>query len=166
MKLIGEEKEAYEKPEEVKLAESLAPKRPPVMCPPGCPPHRGGSYRAALDALRDLKLGRYSVPIHGDIGCYALSLLPPLEAIWTEYVMGASISLANGQSIAMGKKIIATIGDSTFFHNGIQPLVDAVYKNLNVLVMILDNRTTAMTGHQPPHPPGTAGAKRAGSSTR
>ncbi|WP_394335158.1 indolepyruvate ferredoxin oxidoreductase subunit alpha [Thermococcus celer] len=154
LKLIGEEKEAYEKPEEVKLAESLAPKRPPVMCP-GCP-HRG-SYRAALDALRDLKLGRYSVPIHGDIGCYALSLLPPLEAIWTEYVMGASISLANGQSIAMGKKIIATIGDSTFFHNGIQPLVDAVYKNLNVLVMILDNRTTAMTGHQP-HP-GTGGSE-------
>ncbi|AFL94884.1 indolepyruvate ferredoxin oxidoreductase, alpha subunit 1 [Thermococcus cleftensis] len=152
--LIGESEETYEKPEEVKLAESLAPKRPPVMCP-GCP-HRG-SYRAALDALRDLKLGRYSVPIHGDIGCYALSLLPPLEAIWTEFVMGASISLANGQSVVMDKKIIATIGDSTFFHNGIQPLIDAVYKNLNVLVMILDNRTTAMTGHQP-HP-GTGGSE-------
>ncbi|WP_297064869.1 indolepyruvate ferredoxin oxidoreductase subunit alpha [Thermococcus sp.] len=154
LRLIGEEGETYEKPEEVKYAESLAPKRPPVMCP-GCP-HRG-SYRAALDALRDLKLGRYSVPIHGDIGCYALSLLPPLEAIWTEYVMGASISLANGQSVVMDKKIIATIGDSTFFHNGIQPLIDAVYKNLNVLVMILDNRTTAMTGHQP-HP-GTGGSE-------
>ncbi len=152
--LIGKEGEEYTKPEEVAYAESLAPKRPPVMCP-GCP-HRG-SYRAALDALRDLKLGRYSVPIHGDIGCYALSLLPPLEAIWTEYVMGASISLANGQSVVMNKKIIATIGDSTFFHNGIQPLVDAVYKNLNVLVMILDNRTTAMTGHQP-HP-GTGGSE-------
>ncbi len=152
--LIGEEGEEYTKPEEVAHAESLAPKRPPVMCP-GCP-HRG-SYRAALDALRDLKLGRYKVPIHGDIGCYALSLLPPLEAIWTEYVMGASISLANGQSVVMDKKIIATIGDSTFFHNGIQPLVDAVYKNLNVLVMILDNRTTAMTGHQP-HP-GTGGSE-------
>jgi len=154
LRLIGGEGETYEKPEEVKLAESLAPKRPPVMCP-GCP-HRG-SYRAVLDALRDLKLGRYSVPVHGDIGCYALSLLPPLEAIWTEYVMGASISLANGQSVVMGKKVIATIGDSTFFHNGIQPLVDAVYKNLNVLVMILDNRTTAMTGHQP-HP-GTGGSE-------
>ncbi|WP_297479453.1 indolepyruvate ferredoxin oxidoreductase subunit alpha [Thermococcus sp.] len=154
LRLIGEEGEEYTKPEEVAYAESLAPKRPPVMCP-GCP-HRG-SYRAALDALRDLKLGRYSVPIHGDIGCYALSLLPPLEAIWTEYVMGASISLANGQSVVMDKKIIATIGDSTFFHNGIQPLIDAVYKNLNVLVMILDNRTTAMTGHQP-HP-GTGGSE-------
>ena len=152
--LIGEAGETYQKPEEVKLAESLAPKRPPVMCP-GCP-HRG-SYRAALDALRELKLGRYGVPIHGDIGCYALSLLPPLEAIWTEYVMGASISLANGQSVALNKKVIATIGDSTFFHNGIQPLIDAVYKNLNVLVMILDNRTTAMTGHQP-HP-GTGGSE-------
>ena len=154
LRLIGEEGETYEKPEGVVYAESLAPARPPVMCP-GCP-HRG-SYRAALDALRDLKLGRYKVPIHGDIGCYALSLLPPLEAIWTEYVMGASISLANGQSIVMDKKILATIGDSTFFHNGIQPLVDAVYKNLNVLVMILDNRTTAMTGHQP-HP-GTGGSE-------
>ncbi|NJE86043.1 indolepyruvate ferredoxin oxidoreductase subunit alpha [Thermococcus sp. CX2] len=154
LRLLGREAEEYTKPEEVAYAESLAPKRPPVMCP-GCP-HRG-SYRAALDALRDLKLGRYSVPIHGDIGCYALSLLPPLEAIWTEFVMGASISLANGQSIAMKKKIIATIGDSTFFHNGIQPLVDAVYKNLDVLVMILDNRTTAMTGHQP-HP-GTGGSE-------
>ncbi|ACS33631.1 Indolepyruvate ferredoxin oxidoreductase alpha subunit (iorA) [Thermococcus gammatolerans EJ3] len=154
LRLIGESEETYEKPEGVKLAESLAPKRPPVMCP-GCP-HRG-SYRAVLDALRDLKLGRYKVPIHGDIGCYALSLLPPLEAIWTEYVMGASISLANGQSIVTDKKIIATIGDSTFFHNGIQPLIDAVYKNLNVLVMILDNRTTAMTGHQP-HP-GTGGSE-------
>ncbi len=154
LRLIGEAGETYQKPEEVKLAESLAPKRPPVMCP-GCP-HRG-SYRAALDALRELKLGRYGVPIHGDIGCYALSLLPPLEAIWTEYVMGASISLANGQSVALNKKVIATIGDSTFFHNGIQPLIDAVYKNLNVLVMILDNRTTAMTGHQP-HP-GTGGSE-------
>ncbi|MDV3103561.1 indolepyruvate ferredoxin oxidoreductase subunit alpha [Thermococcus waiotapuensis] len=154
LRLIGGESKEYRKPEEVAYAESLAPKRPPVMCP-GCP-HRG-SYRALLDALRDLKLGLYSVPIHGDIGCYALSLLPPLEAIWTEYVMGASISLANGQSVVMGKKIIATIGDSTFFHNGIQPLIDAVYKNLNVLVMILDNRTTAMTGHQP-HP-GTGGSE-------
>ena len=71
--------------------------------------------------------------------------------------MGASISLANGQSVVMGKKIIATVGDSTFSHNGIQPLIDAVYKNLNVLVMILDNRTTAMTGHQP-HP-GTGGSE-------
>ncbi|WP_297070959.1 indolepyruvate ferredoxin oxidoreductase subunit alpha [Thermococcus sp.] len=154
LRLIGEEGKTYEKPEEVVYAEKLAPARPPVMCP-GCP-HRG-SYRAALDALRDLKLGRYKIPIHGDIGCYALSLLPPLEAIWTEYVMGASISLANGQSVVMDKKIIATIGDSTFFHNGIPPLIDAVYKNLNVLVMILDNRTTAMTGHQP-HP-GSGGSE-------
>ncbi len=151
---LGRSSEEYRKPENVLRAESLAPKRPPGMCP-GCP-HRG-SYRAALDALRDLRLGRYSVPIHGDIGCYALSLLPPLEAIWTEFVMGASISLANGQSVALKKKVIATIGDSTFFHNGIQPLVDAAYKNLDVLVMILDNRTTAMTGHQP-HP-GTGGSE-------
>ncbi len=154
LRVLGRTEEGYSKPESIARAEFLAPKRPPGMCP-GCP-HRG-SYRAVLDALRDLKLGRYSVPIHGDIGCYALSLLPPLEAIWTEFVMGASISLANGQSVALRKKVIATIGDSTFFHNGIQPLVDAAYKNLNVLVMILDNRTTAMTGHQP-HP-GTGGSE-------
>ncbi len=154
LRLLGKEAQSYEKPKEVEEAEKLAPSRPPTMCP-GCP-HRG-SYRALLDALRELKFRRDEIPIHGDIGCYALSLLPPLEAIWTEYVMGASISLANGQSIAFGKKIVATIGDSTFFHNGIQPLVDAVYKNLDVLVMILDNRTTAMTGHQP-HP-GTGGSE-------
>jgi indolepyruvate ferredoxin oxidoreductase alpha subunit len=148
LKLLGEEAKAYQKPREVEEAEKLAPQRPPTMCP-GCP-HRG-SYRALLDALRELGYKRDELPIHGDIGCYALSLLPPLEAIWTEFVMGASISLANGQSIAMNKKIVATIGDSTFFHNGIPPLVDAVYKNLDVLVLILDNRTTAMTGHQP-HP--------------
>ncbi len=154
LRLLGKEAQSYEKPKEVEETEKLAPSRPPTMCP-GCP-HRG-SYRALLDALRELKFKRDEIPIHGDIGCYALSLLPPLEAIWTEYVMGASISLANGQSIAFGKKIVATIGDSTFFHNGIQPLVDAVYKNLDVLVMILDNRTTAMTGHQP-HP-GTGGSE-------
>ncbi|WP_324734842.1 indolepyruvate ferredoxin oxidoreductase subunit alpha [Thermococcus sp. SY098] len=154
LRLFGREAQSYGKPKEVEEAEKLAPSRPPTMCP-GCP-HRG-SYRALLDALRELKFKRDEIPIHGDIGCYALSLLPPLEAIWTEYVMGASISLANGQSIAFGKKIVATIGDSTFFHNGIQPLVDAVYKNLDVLVMILDNRTTAMTGHQP-HP-GTGGSE-------
>ncbi|ASJ17167.1 indolepyruvate ferredoxin oxidoreductase subunit alpha [Thermococcus chitonophagus] len=154
LKILGREKEEVEIPQEVREAEALAPKRPPVMCP-GCP-HRG-SYRALLDALRELGFGKFDVPVHGDIGCYALSLLPPLEAIWTEFVMGASISLANGQSIVMGKKIVATIGDSTFFHNGIQPLIDAVYKNLDVLVLILDNRTTAMTGHQP-HP-GTGGSE-------
>lgn len=154
LKILGNEGEEYVKPKEVEEAEKLAPSRPPTMCP-GCP-HRG-SYRALLDALRQLKFKKDGLPIHGDIGCYALSLLPPLEAIWTEYVMGASISLANGQSIAMGKKIIATIGDSTFFHNGLQPLVDAVYKDLDVLIMILDNRTTAMTGHQP-HP-GTGGSE-------
>jgi len=154
LKLLGKEGEEVSLPKEVEEAERLAPKRPPVMCP-GCP-HRG-SYRALLDALRELGYGKFDIPIHGDIGCYALSLLPPLEAIWTEFVMGASISLANGQSVVMGKKIVATIGDSTFFHNGIQPLIDAVYKDLDVLVIILDNRTTAMTGHQP-HP-GTGGSE-------
>ena len=154
LNLLGKEAQKYKKPKEVEEAEKLAPSRPPTMCP-GCP-HRG-SYRALLDTLRELKFKKDEFPIHGDIGCYALSLLPPLEAIWTEYVMGASISLANGQSIVLGKKIVATIGDSTFFHNGIQPLVDAVYKDLDVLVMILDNRTTAMTGHQP-HP-GTGGSE-------
>nr|WP_231845586.1 indolepyruvate ferredoxin oxidoreductase subunit alpha [Pyrococcus abyssi] len=154
LKFLGKEAEEVSIPQEVLEAEKLAPKRPPGMCP-GCP-HRG-SYRALLDALRELGYGRFDIPIHGDIGCYALSLLPPLEAIWTEFVMGASISLANGQSVVMNKKIVATIGDSTFFHNGIQPLIDAVYKDLDVLVIILDNRTTAMTGHQP-HP-GTGGSE-------
>ena len=124
-----------------------APSRPPPMCP-GCP-HRS-SYYALLEAIGELGFKREDVPIFGDIGCYALSLQKPLEAIWTEHCMGSSISMALGLKIAgYGKPVVATIGDSTFFHAGLPALADAVHLKSNIVVLVLDNRSTAMTGHQP-----------------
>jgi len=112
--------------------------RPPVLCP-GCP------HRAPFMALRKLK-----VAVTGDIGCYTLGVLPPLNAMDTCICMGASIGSAIGMDKVEGseKGVVAVIGDSTFFHSGITGLVDAVYNNSNVTVMILDNRATAMTGGQ------------------
>ncbi|MGQ4832286.1 MAG: indolepyruvate ferredoxin oxidoreductase subunit alpha [Candidatus Asgardarchaeia archaeon] len=125
---------------------SNLPSRPPPLCP-GCP-HRN-SYIALKKAIKEAGYKIRDVPVMGDIGCYALSFEKPLEAIWTEHEMGASISLAIGLKVAGIKTpVIATIGDSTFFHNGIQPLIDAVHNNIPIKVLILDNEITAMTGHQ------------------
>ena len=87
----------------------------------------------------------------GDIGCYGLGYLPPLEAIDSAICMGGSIGLANGYAHAIHAPIIAIIGDSTFLHGGIPGLINAVYNNAKIMVAILDNETTAMTGFQP-HP--------------
>ena len=122
----------------------VVPNRPPVMCP-GCP-HRGIFY-----TLRRLKL-----TVTGDIGCYTLSGLPPLEAMDSCICMGASIGVAHGAGKAdpeMGRRTVAVIGDSTFLHSGITGLLNVVYNKGSGTVIILDNRTTAMTGHQ--HHPGT-----------
>ncbi len=116
------------------------PPRPPNLCP-GCP-HRGLFY-----VLK--KLGVY---VSGDIGCYTLAALPPLESLHSCVCMGASIGNAHGISKALGKnslgKHVAVIGDSTFLHNGITPLMDIVYNKGNATIIILDNKITAMTGHQ------------------
>ena len=115
------------------------PARPPVLCP-GCP-HRGLYY-----ALKRLKL-----TVAGDIGCYTLSGLPPLQAMDCCVCMGASIGAAHGMSKAnpeMAGSTVATIGDSTFLHSGITGLLNMVYNNGTGTVIILDNKTTAMTGHQ------------------
>ncbi len=119
------------------LGEELFP-RPPVLCP-GCP-HRG-----AFMALK--KLG---VAVTGDIGCYTLGVLEPLNALDSCICMGASIGNAIGMEKVKGseKGTVAVIGDSTFIHSGITGLLDAVYNNSNVTVIILDNRATAMTGGQ------------------
>ena len=113
---------------------------PPAMCP-GCG-HRGIFW----------SLKRLGLKVTGDIGCYTLGTLPPLEALHTCVCMGAGIGHAHGISKAVSpeeaKKTVAVIGDSTFFHAGIGPLMDAVYNKGNVTVVILDNRTTAMTGRQ------------------
>lgn len=116
------------------------PMRPPILCP-GCP-HRG-----FFTITSKLKL-----TVLGDIGCYTLGAYEPLSAIETCLCMGASISKAVGFAKAYkGKnknRVVAAIGDSTFIHSGITPLIDAVYNKANVVVCILDNETTAMTGHQ------------------
>lgn len=120
--------------------------RPPPMCP-GCP-HRN-MYVALLMGIARAGYRRDEVPIFGDIGCYALGVQPPLEAIWTEHSMGASISMAMGLKVAgYDKPVVAVIGDSTFFHAGIQSLIEAVHKQVDVLVLIADNSVVAMTGHQ------------------
>jgi len=113
------------------------PVRPPVLCP-GC------THRSVFTALRRHKL----VPM-GDIGCYTLGALPPLLALDSCLCMGASIGMMAGFNKALERKAAAAvIGDSTFFHSGITPLIDAYYNEADGLVIVLDNRTTAMTGHQ------------------
>lgn len=122
------------------------PPRPPALCP-GCP------YRAVFYALRRA-LGKARVrPIYnGDIGCYSLGVLPPFQMQDTIVEMGGSIGLANGMShVVEGQLPVAIIGDSTFFHSGMPGLANAVYNKAPMLIVLLDNRTTAMTGHQP-HP--------------
>jgi indolepyruvate ferredoxin oxidoreductase alpha subunit len=118
------------------------PARPPLLCP-GCP-HRG-----LFVATNKLKL-----VINGDIGCYTLGFLPPLSALHTCGCMGAGISQAHGVSKAgIAQKHAAVIGDSTFFHTGMPALLNVAYNRSDTVTIILDNRTTAMTGHQ--HHPGT-----------
>ena len=116
------------------------PARPPVMCP-GCP-HRG-----PFSILKKLR-----ATVSGDIGCYTLSSLPPLEAMDTCVCMGASIGVGQGLKRSLSgrqaERTVAVIGDSTFIHSGIPSLVNAVYNRSDLTVLILDNRTTAMTGHQ------------------
>lgn len=115
------------------------PLRPPVMCP-GCP-HRGVFY-----VLSQLKM-----TVMGDIGCYTLGSLPPLQAMDTCVCMGASVASALGMAKAhpeMHGKVVSVIGDSTFLHTGINGLIDIAYNKAATTTIILDNSTTAMTGHQ------------------
>ncbi len=120
------------------------PSRPPVLCP-GCP-HRG-SYLAARRAIRELGIAE---PVFtSDIGCYTLGMAPPFDAADYLLSMGSSIGTACGFDTATDQKVFAFIGDSTFFHAGLSALASAVHNKHNFVLTILDNRTTAMTGHQP-----------------
>jgi indolepyruvate ferredoxin oxidoreductase alpha subunit len=135
---------------------SLAlPQRPPNLCP-GCP-HRGLFY----------VLGKLDTFVTGDIGCYTLSFMKPLEGIDSTICMGASIGMAHGMSKALqekGKgKIVGVIGDSTFVHSGITPLLNMAYNKSDAVIVICDNRTTAMTGMQD-HP--ATGSTLQGESTK
>ncbi len=124
----------------IDLSGLAIPPRPPNLCP-GCP-HRGLFY----------VLGKLKAFVAGDIGCYTLSFMKPLEGVDSCICMGASIGAAHGMSKALkakGKgKVIGVIGDSTFIHSGITPLLNMVYNKSNAVIVICDNRTTAMTGMQ------------------
>jgi len=114
------------------------PARPPLMCA-GCP-HRGLFYL----------LHKHKLTVTGDIGCYTLAAGPPLSAIDTCVCMGSSVSMAHGMEKAghPAHKTVAVLGESTFLHSGIHPLINTVYNQSAVTTIILDNSTTAMTGHQ------------------
>ena len=127
--------------EELKLdAPAAAPGRPPILCP-GCP------HRSVYYVLNKLKMHAA-----GDIGCYTLGAVAPLSVVDTTICMGASISSLHGMEKAKGKEYIknwvAVIGDSTFLHTGVNSLMNMMYNKATGTVMILDNSTTGMTGHQ------------------
>ncbi|MGA1845901.1 indolepyruvate ferredoxin oxidoreductase subunit alpha [Deferribacter abyssi] len=117
------------------------PNRPPNMCP-GC------SHRGIFYAIHRLKLF-----VVGDIGCYTLGLLPPLNAINSTVCMGASVSMTHGIDKASdgeyARRVVGVIGDSTFLHTGVNGLMNIVYNKGCSTIIILDNRITGMTGHQP-----------------
>ena len=120
--------------------EDEIPGRPPVMCA-GCP-HRGVFYT----------LSKNKCMVYGDIGCYTLGVMPPLNAMDLNVCMGASCSGLHGFNLAGGaaheKNSVAVIGDSTFIHSGITGITDIAYNRTNSTVLILDNSITGMTGHQ------------------
>ena len=130
--LFGKDEAVFEKQD--------APARPPILCP-GCP------HRSVFSVLNKLK-----IHAAGDIGCYTLGAVAPLGVIDTTICMGASISSLHGMEKAKGrdyiKNWVAAIGDSTFLHTGVNSLINMVYNKSTGTVMILDNRTTGMTGHQ------------------
>ena len=117
------------------------PQRPPTLCA-GC------SHRATFYAVKKATEG-LDVIHPSDIGCYTLGFLPPLSMGDYVVCMGASTGSAGGFARATSQKVVSFIGDSTFFHSGIPGLINAVFNNHNLTLVILDNRTTAMTGHQP-----------------
>jgi indolepyruvate ferredoxin oxidoreductase alpha subunit len=117
------------------------PQRPPNLCA-GC------SHRATFYAVKQAAKDAETI-FPTDIGCYTLGLLPPLSTADFLICMGSSVSSSCGFAQATDKKVISFIGDSTFFHSGITGLVNAVFNRHNLTLVILDNGTTAMTGHQP-----------------
>ena len=126
----------------IEYDKSVVPGRPPMLCA-GCP-HVGLFYE--LGKIKD-------VIAIGDIGCYALSGNPPLNAKDFALCMGSGFSMAHGAAKIMEKfgdtkKIVGVVGDSTFFHTGMNSMLDAVYNHSNVTLIVVDNRTTGMTGHQ------------------
>jgi len=119
------------------------PNRPPVLCA-GCP------HRATFYAVNKALAGQEAI-FSSDIGCYTLGINPPLSTADFLLCMGSSVGAAGGFTEATKQKVIAFIGDSTLFHAGIPGIINAVFNDHRYVLVVLDNRTTAMTGHQP-HP--------------
>ena len=132
-----------ENKEIIKYNEDLVVGRPPTLCS-GCP-HRGFFYEIGK---------RKNVMISGDIGCYSLGFAPPYNALDSIVCMGASLSVGHGAQQVFNMKeknnmrVVGVLGDSTFFHTGINSLIDIAYNKSNTISVILDNRITGMTGHQ------------------
>lgn len=134
--ILGEERPT------VAISEDKKVDRPPALCA-GCP-HRGLFFQLAK---------RKDIMVTGDIGCYTLGVAEPLNTIDTVICMGGSISMGHGAYKAferngVDKQVVSVIGDSTFFHTGINSLITVAYNKSNTVNIILDNRTTGMTGHQ------------------
>jgi indolepyruvate ferredoxin oxidoreductase alpha subunit len=127
------------------------PPRPPLLCA-GCP------HRATYYAIRAATRGKAIYP--SDIGCYTLSIAPPLETADILFDMGSSITTACGIAQVTRQDVVATIGDSTFFASGLPGIANAVYNRHPVSLVVLDNHTTAMTGHQPHPGTGLTGMQR------
>jgi len=133
-------------------AATILPSRPPTLCA-GCP-HRSTLYTTNVVA-RKVKKDKGTRVFVGDIGCYALGTNPPLNADDVQVCMGAGFGIANGLSRAHQGPVIGHMGDSTFFHSGIAPMINAVFNNADITMIIMDNSATSMTGFQPN--PGTPG---------
>lgn len=131
----------------VKVREITVPSRPPVLCP-GCP-HRATYY--AIGAVLRAKKIRDETIFTTDIGCYTLGIQKPYEMADYLLCMGSSAGAACGFAKATDQPVMGFAGDSTFFHACIPALINAVHNRANMIFVVLDNRTTAMTGHQP-HP--------------
>lgn len=121
-------------------APAQLPKRPPNLCA-GC------SHRAVYYAARQI-FGDEAV-YSSDIGCYTLGMLPPLRCADFLFCMGSSISAGSGFAMLAKRQVVGFIGDSTFFHSGMTGLANALFNRMDIIVVVLDNGTTAMTGHQP-----------------
>ncbi|MCS7139966.1 MAG: indolepyruvate ferredoxin oxidoreductase subunit alpha [Candidatus Nezhaarchaeota archaeon] len=131
-----------ELPKNIEL-KSQAPPRPPILCA-GCP-HRNTFYAIKLAVRKKNVEAIYP----SDIGCYTLGYYPPLEVVDTTLCMGAGVGLSCGLAKFSGKIVIATVGESTFFHACIPALINSVFNPSNFILIVLDNSFTAMTGHQP-----------------
>lgn len=163
-RILGKEYKPKASPERIKIREDLLAElnlRDAARPCPGCPEY-AGLFALKMKAK---ELGIETIGLNDD-GCHSIATQPPLEIENIPLTMGAAIGAAQGvaHSGVKGKKIIAFTGDSTFFHAGLPELVNAVYNKANMMIVILDNRTTAMTGHQP-HP-GAFSITATGESTK